>query len=1584
MHTVSTRAAATQNEDRALHRRVLAAVLLWVAHLGWLLIGGPGNWLVALAFITLELWGLAQFGLRAMLAWSSTPTDVAKRGPVEFPVDIVITCTFHSAEELERTLISCRGVRHARRIIVTMQQERAELLAVLEPHDVELVIVPGNHVDGFWAGAQHSRMALWLEAGQVPMPECIEALARHFSDSSVAYVQAGLGQLNTDSFAHLRGGRDEDAFRSRVVQPALGERGGASWRGGGSMVRVLAVASSGGFDAGDQAALQRSMVRLQAGGWTCRHHGGAEVVHAAAPDSLGTYLMARRRAAIESLRVFTTPENPIRHVGLSRRQRLDHVALATGFASSLRQFALVLLLIAVLLSGAVPYGGTGEVWAALWVPLQLLVVGANRRMARGTMERGDWTRQAWRTLAADLNAFSTVLGIQRRVVHFHATAGSGLGALGKLRLPAATLLALDVAIVARGLTLVWPRLLPRFSLSGRLVALALGVVVIVVLADVLQMAVRRKQRRTSFRLATDLPAVIDGRPVQVVDLAVKGLGSKLRMPASPFVLDQTVSVSLRLPATHGMAETLTLRGTVRSLVDLGDSQRIGIQFHGLTAGNRTSLISYCAVGHHTGADADTTVHDVDPSRFEVAAPRGTGTKLLSAVAMLLGVIVLFAGPAAPAAFADVAATSTVCLHTSTGAPVAGANAAFEYDGAWQSIGTTDATGCVNGQMPGVKTRVELVHQDIRQVIRQHLGNDPVVHFATVPVRIELADASGEPLAGGAVQFRSAGTWKPLGATGADGRLTVELLASRRPFSMTLDGVRVERTVDLREVASVPFAATAYEVTLHNSSGDPLPDAIVEYRGEDWTQLGVTSEDGTFRAEMLPGRVRFAVRAGGGRTTLRQDLAADPTVRFTTNRTVVEFADSAGSAIPGALIEIQSNGQWTELGRTDPAGQLTTELLPESRSFRVSHAGRRLRVRQDIVEDPTVRFATVRSAVVVQSPDGTPLPGVEVDAHGEGWSALGSTDANGRVEAELLPLRTRFRLSHEGLRMQVRQDLAEEPTVAVATTEAVVRLVDSTGAPIAGSQVDIKTGRWVLMGTTDGNGEVRREVLPTGVSARVLHEGLRKLVRWNVSDTPLHQIQTVPLIADAEVAVDEYRAGSWRPFADGVEVLPVRLQVRLEDGSRHTVTAAEAAVTFVPSGLTEPLTTPDAAEAQPSAGVDEPDSTSTTTSTVPNTTTSSVADDTGPTDRGLAAVAPTTTTALEASSETSTTAPPIEPTTTTTAGSSSTEATTTTGPASTTTVSSSSTSTTSVAPEQPTTTRAVEATVPTTTIEPDGTTTTVVAPATVEDATTTSAPEPESAGASGPTTTEPTEASTTSSAVAGPTTAAPTTSTAAAPTTTEPTDATSEPAETTTTIADPTGTPGDEAADDGDGASDGDDSAPTEAEPVQAVAGGVVLAAPDEVFPSEAMTTFAWSSPDAVATEVLAVSLEDAAVYTQVGSATTVGYEFLIDNLSDVDLAHGSVIELHIPDAMELTPETQDEWDCDAQGTTWRCRHVGPFLADSSSTIRVAAAIPAPEVIAVASGDRTEDFGILAAAAALMLAVLYAGLSLAGRGADRRV
>lgn len=168
----------------------------------------------------------------------------------------------------------------------------------------------------------------------------------------------------------------------------------------------------------------------------------------------------------------------------------------------------------------------------------------------------------------------------------------------------------------------------------------------------------------------------------------------------------------------------------------------------------------------------------------------------------------------------------------------------------------------------------------------------------------------------------------------------------------------------------------------------------------------------------------------------------------------------------------------------------------------------------------------------------------------------------------------------------------------------------------------------------------------------------------------------------------------------------------------------------------------------------------------------------------------------------------------------------------------------------------------------------------------------------------------------------------------------------------------------------DDAEPPELE--QAVAGATVLATPGDVFESETVATpMSWSSPDIDSGRVLEVSLEEAAVYGSLGDASSVGYAFRIDNSSEVDLDENAVVELHIPGAVELTAESQEDWSCDAVGATWRCQPNGSLLAESSSIIRVAAIVPEPAVITYVDADPSEDLVVFGSALAAMLGLLYA-------------
>ena len=77
---------------------------------------------------------------------------------------------------------------------------------------------------------------------------------------------------------------------------------------------------------------------------------------------------------------------------------------------------------------------------------------------------------------------------------------------------------------------------------------------------------RRKQRRASFRLSTDLVAILDDQPVHVIDLAVQGMGVHVYAPDRPFDVGQKVSIILRVPTNSGDEQSLAMSGEVRSVV----------------------------------------------------------------------------------------------------------------------------------------------------------------------------------------------------------------------------------------------------------------------------------------------------------------------------------------------------------------------------------------------------------------------------------------------------------------------------------------------------------------------------------------------------------------------------------------------------------------------------------------------------------------------------------------------------------------------------------------------------------------------------------------------------------------------------------------------------------------------------------------------------------------------------------------------------------------------------------------------------------------------------------------------------------
>lgn len=207
----------------------LLALFSGFAYLSWRFTGLGANLWLSIPLLVLEVWGLAHLGLLTMLGCRGAPSDRPEPVDVidDIEVDVVATATFHSAAELERSLIGCNLLDGHRRILVITRPDRHELIELAALFDVEVLQSEGNHIDLFRHGQAviDSPIAAWFEAGQVPMREFLRSTAGHFADPQVALVQARQGMLNKDSLATMRGGRDEAAYRAEVAFPSQGSRG---------------------------------------------------------------------------------------------------------------------------------------------------------------------------------------------------------------------------------------------------------------------------------------------------------------------------------------------------------------------------------------------------------------------------------------------------------------------------------------------------------------------------------------------------------------------------------------------------------------------------------------------------------------------------------------------------------------------------------------------------------------------------------------------------------------------------------------------------------------------------------------------------------------------------------------------------------------------------------------------------------------------------------------------------------------------------------------------------------------------------------------------------------------------------------------------------------------------------------------------------------------------------------------------------------------------------------------------------------------------------------------------------------------
>ncbi|WJW69824.1 hypothetical protein OZ401_003454 [Candidatus Chlorohelix allophototropha] len=365
-----------------------------------------------------------------------------------------------------------------------------------------------------------------------------------------------------------------------------------------------------------------------------------------------------------------------------------------------------------------------------------------------------------------------------------------------------------------------------------------------------------------------------------------------------------------------------------------------------------------------------------------------------------------------------------------------------YANGWKTFGTgTTIGGKISMELLPVGYSFAMNYVGARQEKGQAISLTPLtqtVTFQTANVQVELRDSSnGLHSDAGTVEYYANG-WKTFGAI-SNGVANKELLPVGYSFAMNYVGARQEKgqAISLTPLTqTVTFQTTNVQVELRDSSNGLHSDAgTVEYYANGWKTFGAIS-NGVANKELLPVGYSFAMNYVGARQEKGQAISLTPltqTVTFQTANVQVELRDSSnGLHSDAGTVEYYANG-WKTFGAISN-GVANKELLPVGYSFAMNYVGARQEKGQAISLTPltqTVTFQTANVAVSVTAAGGNPAQTVPVQYYANGWKNLGTTDTNGKVSMELLPVGYSFSATYNNVRKELGQNVNTNPNVTFA-------------------------------------------------------------------------------------------------------------------------------------------------------------------------------------------------------------------------------------------------------------------------------------------------------------------------------------------------------------------------------------------------------------------------------------------------------------------------------------------------------------------------------------------------------------------------
>ncbi len=601
----------------SLLRLLTVVALCWsTAYLAWRI---GWSWhrsepLLWACLLLAECYGLWNLAALAWLTWDVTP---GLRPPASSgrSVDVYI-CTYDEpAAMLEATLAGCALINGPHTTWLLDDGARPEIAELAYQWGARYLTRPDklnakagniNHALPLTEG----ELVLVLDADHVPLPDALETMAGYFEDPEVALVQTPHDFSNHDSIQHYGLGRHEQSVFFSAICVGKDRHNAAFWCGSCALIRREALLSVGGVATDTIAEDFHTTIKLHRRGWRT-HYDDRIIAQGRAPHDLAAYLLQRDRWARGNLAVFRTPESPLRARELSLSQRMSYLASLLSYLAGPMRLLMVLVLAAVLWTGALPLRIAPLALATLWAPATLLMVLAGSALCRGQQSSGEAIHYELCTAEIFARALRCVLRPGR--ANFRVTPKEGIDRGGWEAVRQFRALLLLAALLATGLLLriaedagvgvgVGLGPLPAMHGFASWFVPLLGAFELRRITRTLAFVGRRRQLRGEYRTPLAAAAaivpdgdLIDGDPSllgRMCDITPRGVGFELSRPLPRGLL---ASLSVQLPAVGGEPLPTRLDVAVRSCMAHGPEWRIGAEIVGCEEGDRRRVLSYCNV-----------------------------------------------------------------------------------------------------------------------------------------------------------------------------------------------------------------------------------------------------------------------------------------------------------------------------------------------------------------------------------------------------------------------------------------------------------------------------------------------------------------------------------------------------------------------------------------------------------------------------------------------------------------------------------------------------------------------------------------------------------------------------------------------------------------------------------------------------------------------------------------------------------------------------------------------------------------------------------------------------------------------------